>query len=124
MPSTHTSRFADLFHRRARPLLHRHLGELLRYRMSDGVERDLPGQWRRVDPATSSADGLGIDAAHGAARVTVAVEDLPEPDGQALIGRDGGWWAIDRIERIDAHTWILHLVVPDAEFRLPERLRG
>ena len=42
-------------------------------------------------------------------------------DEAGAVGDDGG---VDPIDALTAWTWILHLSQPEAELRLPERMRG
>lgn len=118
-----SSPFAQAFNAKARPLLWRSHGEIVRYHDDDGSVRNLPATWQRVNPETEDADGIGLTTYRAQASAVVRISDLPDPNGAAEIEREGELWAIRLIELQDEWTWILHLAQPIEETRLPERLR-
>lgn len=125
MPSAHAIRMQE----RARVMLWKTHAEkvALRSNNSDGVliETDLVGVWKRVLPDDSQdIDGIGTMGYRGQAMLVVRVADMPVPPGpEAVITRNAEQWAIRHPERQDEWTWVLHLARPDAEIRMPARLR-
>lgn len=124
MNSPHATRF----NQQARPLLWAVHSELVTLRtVVAGVPQtsDLRGVWKRVQPEADDSDGVGLQGYTGEATLVALVADLPTPPGpDAEIERHGETWAIRHAERQDDWTWILHLARPDAEVRMPARLRG
>lgn len=115
-----TSPFATAFEAKARPLLWATLAELVTYR-EGSQERPLRVMFRRADPRRRETEGP--EGFHAGAWAVAKVADLPEPNGRALVIRDGVTWAIRVIERQDPWTWILHLAQPTDDLRLPDRIR-
>lgn len=120
MPSS----FAQRFNAQARPLLWKQHGEPVKYYRGTGRARTLTVIWKQGDPHATDQDGLGLDTFHATATAVVRVADLSKPDGKAELERLGERWAIRRIARQDAWTWIFHLRRPDPELALPQGLRG
>ena len=117
------SLFQHQFLARARPLLWAIHGETVRYRPSQGSDRDLTVIWSSGQPADQGAEGLGASTHHASAQARVRVSDLAQPDGRAVLIRHGQPWIIEHLVRQDDFVWLLHLAQPRPERRLPERLR-
>ena len=116
------------FNQQARPRLWAVHSEVVALRTVVGglpQTADLRGVWQRIQPEAGSSDGVGLQGYAGEATLVVQVADVPQPPGpEAEIDRHGETWVIRHVERQDAWTWILHLARPDAEVRMPARLRG
>ncbi len=120
-----SSNFANEFNAKARPMLAEIHSEEVILRIKDQPDAPLKGTWRRVLPnIATDADGLGAQGYTGEATITVNVADMADlPPAKARIIRNGEEWSIRHPERQDEWTWILHLARPDADVRMPPRLK-
>ncbi len=96
--------------------------ETINYVSSEGIQSELLVIWKRINPTSADAEGLGVDEFHAEAQAIVKIEDMPVPNGMATLIREGEEWAIRDIERQDEWTWIYHLAQPDEDIHLPERI--
>ncbi len=125
MGSAHANRFNTM----ARPILWAAHSEIVGLRVTDGngnfVSRNIPAIFRRIQPETPSEDGLGVTTTTGNATLVVKLADVPtDPGPSALITRSNGEaWAVNHIEHLDDYADIWHLGRPDAENRMPARMR-
>jgi hypothetical protein len=118
-----SSAHATNMQERARRLLWRSHAERVTV-TEGGAAREVDGIWRRVEPEGASTDGAGATGYQGDAKVVVKAADFEElPGANALVNRNGEDWSIQHAERQDEWTWIFHLARPDADVRMPARLR-
>ncbi len=117
-----SSPFAERFNALARPMLWQQHAETVVYRRPGQPDADLRLIFLRQDPAKQDQESL--EEFHATATAVVKFVDLPKPDGKALLIRNEVTWAIRRIERQDAWTYVLHLAQPKADLRLATRGRG
>lgn len=119
MSSPHAIRMQE----RGRLLLWRQHAEVITV-TEDGAAREVYGVWKRVLPEGQNADGIEASTYTGEATVVVKVSDFEDlPGATALVNRNGEDWTILHAERQDEWTWIFHLGRPDADIRMPDRLR-
>ncbi len=120
-----SSNFSQYFNAKARPFLADVHSELITLRIKDTEDAQLKGTWRRVLPnIATDEDGLGAQGYTGEATFVVQIEDMATlPPARALLIRNGEEWTIRHPERQDQWTWILHLARPDADLRMPRKLK-